>query len=789
MSDEKKNGIVQHNGSQRLGLGPTRPRNEGSELDEARMDLSELWEPIWRGKWIILLTCVLVVGGTVAYTTTLPEVYETRSIVSVEGRSNAPNSVVAFGGQGERELGREIGILEYSGDLRRRVATQLIQQSQTLVRQDSLDELLPIVQGDSAQPVAGAEEVAGRLAGRVGFSAEQADAGMLAISARSQSPMEAATIANVYAEEYRKFARETSRESITATRQFLEEQVAKRKKEIRDLERQWEAFSRENEVITLGQDGNRLVQQYTALDAKRRDLEFQLEREQAMLEMLQDRLETMQPQLPEQVEAEQNVASLRTQIQTLDDRIAELKAEAEPYYIRNPDLRGNESEVPELAEIQRQIEGYQKRKEELTAELIARVSSNEGAAGDGNAIGEVGALRERIEEQRLEIQQLESQIRQVESQIATYDDRLDNIPRQTINRQQLERRLDQAEDFYRTVADELRNAIVAEESELGYVKMVRSAGVPTVPVSPNFQQNLLLGILLGLGLGVGLAFVRYAMNQRLREPEDIQESGYSLVGVIPQLDREVKSSFQGKETVEVNGKNISTRLMPLHEPWSPISENYRLVRTNLQYSGNGNAPKVLLMTSPEPADGKTLTSVNVALSMAQSGRRTLLLDVDLRRPSTHKLLGYDQCPGISEVLEGKNTVDEVIIDTDLDNLRYISAGDISSPPPEALESNRMKELIDEFRAAYDVVIIDSPPVLAATDPIILAPRCDATLLVVSAEDTDLRALQTAEKTLATVGVEVAGVIFNRYDPSKDASYYAGRYRYGHYSYGYERETA
>ena len=758
-------------------------------MDEARMDLSELWEPIWHGKWIILLTCILVVGGTVAYTTTLPEVYQTKSIVSVEGRSNAPTSVVPFGGQGERELGREIGILEYSGELRLRAARQLINTSETLVRQDSLDEMLPIVQGDSAQPVASAEDVTGRIASKVGFSTEQADAGMLAISASSQSPMEAAIIANVYAEEYQKYARETSRESITATRQFLEDQVAKRKEEIRELERQWEAFSRNNEVITLGQDGNRLVQQYTALDAKRRDLEFQLEREQAMLDMFQDRLENMQPQLPEQVEAEQQVASLRTQIQTLDNRIAELKAEAEPYYIRNPDLRGNESEVPELAEIQREIEGYQKRKEELTTQLIERVSSTEGAAGDGNAIGEVGALRERIEEQKLEIQQIESQIRQIESQIATYDDRLDNIPRQTINRQQLERRMNQAEDFYRTVADELRKTIIAEESELGYVKTVRSAGVPTVPVSPNFQQNLLLGILLGLGLGVGLAFVRHAMNQRLREPEDIQESGYSLVGVIPQLDREIKSSFQGKETVEVNGKNISTRLMPLHEPWSPISENYRLVRTNLQYSGNGNTPKVLLMTSPEPADGKTLTSVNVALSMAQSGRRTLLLDVDLRRPSTHKLLGYDQGPGMAEVLEGKNTVEEVIIDTDLDNLRYISAGNISSPPPEALESDRMRALIDEFRDAYDVVIIDSPPVLAATDPIILAPRCDATLLVVSAENTDLRALQTAEKTLATVGVEVAGVIFNRYDPSKDTSYYAGRYRYGHYAYGYERETA
>jgi capsular exopolysaccharide synthesis family protein len=166
----------------------------------------------------------------------------------------------------------------------------------------------------------------------------------------------------------------------------------------------------------------------------------------------------------------------------------------------------------------------------------------------------------------------------------------------------------------------------------------------------------------------------------------------------------------------------------------------------------------------------------------------LLLDADLRRPATHKLLGYDQVPGIAEVLEGKKSVEEVIIDTDLDNLQYISAGDILSPPPEALESKRMKDLIREFRDAYDVVIIDSPPVLAATDPVILAPRCDATLLVVSAENTDLRALQTAEETLSTVGVEVAGVIFNRYDPSKDSSY-AGQYRYGHYAYGYERETA
>lgn len=783
MSEEKSNGIVKHNGSQRLGLGPTRPRQEASDSNEARLDLSELWEPIRRGKWIILITSVLVIGAVVGYTMTLPAVYQTDSIVSIEGGDNAQASVVAFGGGEGRDLGREIGTLEYSGELRRRVAERLLSTSQSLVREDSVDAPLPIVQGDSAGDLADPSEIAARLDGRVSFGAAQRDARMLSISSTSQLPIEATIIANTYAEEYQKFARESSRASITAARRFLEDQVAKRKEEIRQLEQEWESFARNNEVVTLGQDGNRLVQEYTSLSAQKRDLEFQLERQQANLQILRDRLADLEPRLSEKVEAEQSINSLRTQIQALDDRIAELKAEAEPYYVNNPDLRGNEEQIPELAEIQRQIEGYQNRKQELTTELVARASESEDAVGEGSALGEIGALRERIEEQQLEIQQTRDEIRQLENQMSTYEGRLDRIPSQTINRQQLERRLAQAEDFYLRVADELRRTIIREESELGYVTQVRNASVPGVPISPDYQQNILLGILLGLGLGVGLAFVRHAMNQRLKDPEDIQESGYSLVGVIPRMDREVKATFDGKDAVEVNGKQISTRLMPLHEPWSPISENYRLVRTNLQYSVSGNAPKVLLMTSPQPADGKTLTAVNVALSMAQSGRRTLLVDLDLRRPTTHKLLGYDRGPGISEVLEGKNSMDEVLVATDLDNLDYISAGDISSPPPEALESNSMKRLVAEFRDSYDVVIIDSPPVLAATDPVILAPLCDATLLIVSAEDTDLRALQTTERTLETVGVNIAGVIFNRYDPSEDGSY-AGQYRYGHYAYDY-----
>jgi capsular exopolysaccharide synthesis family protein len=749
------------------------------------MDFSELWEPIREGKWIILVVCVLVTGAVAGYTMTLEPLYEADSIVSVSGRNAAPTQIVAFTGQG-RELDREVGMLRFSGELRQRVAQQLIDTSRYFMVRDSMDALLPVLHSDSSERnPAELGTVAYRLSGMVDFSPAQAQ--MLQIGAQSSKPVEAALIANIYAQQYQQYAQERSRSSITAARRFLEDQVAKRKEEIRQLENQWESFARNNEVVTLGQDGSRLVQEYTSLDAKRTDLQFQLEREQASLEILQDQLNTLEPQLSERVSEEQEVESLRRQIDALDTQIANLKAKAEPYYINNPDLRDNESRVPELAEITRQIEGYEERKTELTAQLIQRVSDSTSRenVSEGNTLGTVSQLQNQIREKRLDIQQLQDQIQQLNGRIAEYESRLDNIPRQSINRQQLERKLQQAEDFYRTVADELRKTIIAEESELGYVNVVRTANIPRVPVSPDVQQNIILGILLGIGFGVGLAFVRHTMNQRLQDPEDIQDRGYSLVGVIPQMDREVKSYFKGQETIEVNGKSISTRLMPLHEPWSPISENYRLVRTNLQNAGNGKAPKVLLMTSPEPTDGKTLTAVNVALTMAQSGRRTLLVDADLRRPSTHKMLGYAPEIGLADLLESDADLAEVTIRTELNGLDYIPAGEVHLPPAEAFESDRMKHLVSEFRGKYDVVIIDSPPVLAVTDPVILAPQCDATLLVVSAENTDVPALETAEETLRGVGVDVAGVIFNRYDPQK-----TGRsYRYGHYSYGYERGAA
>jgi succinoglycan biosynthesis transport protein ExoP len=228
---------------------------------------------------------------------------------------------------------------------------------------------------------------------------------------------------------------------------------------------------------------------------------------------------------------------------------------------------------------------------------------------------------------------------------------------------------------------------------------------------------------------------------------------------------------------------LSTKLLPLLNPWSTVTENYRLMRTNLQYphieDDEQEGPQVLMVTSPEPADGKTTTAVNLALTFALSGHEVILIDGDLRRPTAHTLLDLNRRPGLAEVLSKKTSLDEVV-QPFIDEFSFVAAGEAKAPSAEMLESKRMRELLAETRDRADVVIIDTPPVLAASDALILAVQCDATLVVANAGTTDSRALDQVKKTLGAVGVPVSAVIFNRFDAGR------GQYEYGYgEGYGYD----
>jgi len=756
----------------REGLGLRATRDDDERAGEAQVDFSEIWDTIREGKWIILLTCILITGAIAAYTYTQEPVYEATNIVSVQPQGQS-QSLISYSGSAP-DLADEVGLLQYSAELATRVASRLKETAKTVESED----YFPVLTDESGNVLS--DQKAGQAIREKTSFVPLAQEQMIRILVRSEVPEEAAAIANTYADEYQKFTRERSRASVTAAREFLEEQAQKRRTEIRDLERQWANFARQNNVMKQGEDGSRLIQEYTGLETRRSELEFQLEQEQKALEILQDQLNQYEPELRNQVMQEQEASEMQSAISAINQQIAQLRTEATQYYVANPGLEGDttrvQNEFPQLTELKDRIRGFERQKDQLIEQLVSQVSAA-SAGGEGGAFSRIQQLQSRITEQKITISRIEAQIQALDQRLATYDNRLQNIPEQRLERKRLEQKLAQAEQFYSSIQNQLQQVIMKQESELGYVRPVRSAVVPSVPVSPNVEQNLILGLLLGIGFGVGLAFLRRALVDQLRSPEDLQAKGYSIVGVIPNMNREVRATFEGKETVKVGESQLSTLLFPLLNPWSPISENYRLVRTNLQHSISGDAPQVLLVTSPEKGDGKTLTAVNLAVTMAQSGKRTVLVDSDLRRPNAHRMLDLDSEPGVAEILKTDGSIPDHIRPTAIDNLHFLPAGRSDVPPAESLGSDRMKKLLERLRGDYEVVIIDSPPVLAVSDPVLLSTQSDATLLVVSADRTDFRAVEVTEKTLSAVGVPVSGVIFNRFDNSK----------HGGYSYGYDYE--
>ena len=579
------------------GYGRPYPPSASKSADSA-INLSEIWNTIRQGKWIILATCVIITAAVAAYTFAMTPVYQAGSIVSVKtGGAMVPG---VMSGVEERSLTTELGLLRNSGELSLRVAERLAETASAM----GTKEYFPILASDEEQEAPSVRDIARQLRERIRFNSIS-DANMISIVSESSAPEEAARIANLYAEEYKKFAQENSRASLIAARDFLEEQVQQRLDEMSDLENTWKRFAQSRQTVTQGQTGERVVNDYMDLISRKEDVRFQLAKEEVDQKLLEEELERVEPGLVSNV-----TSGVDKQIDLLNNRIAELQMQAEEFYAVTPSLRGNEASEPELQEILDLKNRFAAQREELSKQLIEETLGS-GAAGE-EQLSYAAQLRTSVIEKDLNLRRLQAELSALDERIDSYEDRLGSIPDQTIEIEQLQRKREIVEQWYNTFVKELQKIQVAVQSDLGYVDVVRAALVPTLPVRPDPVKNIMLALLVGLILGTGFTFVRSAMHHRVEKPEDLSHLGYNLVGVIPSMQQEIQSSFKGQESIEVEGKMLSTRLITLLNPWSTISENYRLVRTNIQINGAGEGPQVLLVTSPEASDGKTVNSVNLS---------------------------------------------------------------------------------------------------------------------------------------------------------------------------------
>jgi exopolysaccharide transport family protein len=351
----------------------------------------------------------------------------------------------------------------------------------------------------------------------------------------------------------------------------------------------------------------------------------------------------------------------------------------------------------------------------------------------------------------------------------------------------LKRDLDSNRTLYEGLLEKLKEAGVTAGLRSNNFRIIDAARVPTAPSEPNIPRNLSFALVLGVISGVGLAFLLENMDNTVRTPEQAQAvSALPSLGMIPLGSKSGNHGPAGKRLALTASKEV-VETVTLVRPQSQMAESYRALRTSLLLSNLGAPPKVIMVTSARPQEGKTTTSINTAIVLAQKGVRVLLIDADLRRPSVHKTLGMGPRSGLSNVLTGSATVQQTITTSPiLANLFIMPAGTPPPNPAELLASANMKDLVAELRQQFDHIVIDTPPTLSVTDAVVLSPRADATILVIRSGQTTKQALRRARDILMQVNAHVAGVLLNAVDLTSPDYYYYYEYQ-GKYSHYYQEE--
>src|SRR5712672_361341 len=358
----------------------------------------------------------------------------------------------------------------------------------------------------------------------------------------------------------------------------------------------------------------------------------------------------------------------------------------------------------------------------------------------------------------------------------------------------LKREADTNKQLYDGMLQKLKEAGITAGLRSSNIRVVDPALIPSYPARPNKTRNVMLSILVGLIGGIGLALLREYLDNTVKTPDDVETlARLPSLAVVPSL-----SNSNGKRNGRfakllkapvIAGKESRAELISHNMPQSQMSEAFRPLRTSLLLSQADHPPQVILMTSALPREGKTTAAVNLAVTLAQLGDKTLLVDADLRKPGINRALSLvdGKHAGLSSYLAGVSSLDLITVPHPaITNLAAIPTGPIPPNPADLLSSRRLTELIAELRTRYKFVVIDSPPIMAATDAVILSVLVDGVLLVVRSGETPKEAFTRTCDLLSSVKSRVLGVVLNAVDSSSPDYYYS--YRYYPYSYGgYGRE--
>jgi polysaccharide biosynthesis transport protein len=595
---------------------------------------------------------------------------------------------------------------------------------------------------------------------------------ILSILYQSTDPRQAATVVNKVIEIYRTKNLERSRSQATSARKFIETQIPKAERDVKRYEVAIRQFKDKSKIVSLKEEAKVAVEGVGELQKALTESQGKLADAQARSQSLRNQA-GLSPQQGLQVNALSQSPAVQKVLADLQETERTLKTALTTLQPGHP-----------------QIQDLESKKAGLQAQLKTQMSQVVGGASGSiaPALGNIqaGQTQQSLSESllKVEVERLgfQNQVDSLQKAQVAYRQRNALLPRLEQIQRELERNLTLAETTYGALRKGLQEFSIAENKNVGNTDIIAPATVPEEPISPKVLLNLAIGTIMGLLLGIGTALLLEALDNSVKTVKEAQDIfDLTVLGTIP--------TMEGSEKVNVKSLERTRPQLPVRdEPRSAVSEAYRMLQANLKFLSSDNPPRVITMTSSVPQEGKSTTTANLALVLAEMGHKVLLVDADLRRPSQHQIWELPNSVGLTNILvePGKWSGS---VRSENEHLDIITAGVIPPNPVRLLDSQRMAHLIGEWRELYDFVLIDAPPLAVASDALLVAQMTDGLLMVARPGVLNSPSAETAKAALAKVSgeetgskrVTILGLVMNGVIPENEPDSYYYYYAKDYYS--------
>ncbi|MDA2932710.1 polysaccharide biosynthesis tyrosine autokinase [Acidobacteria bacterium AH-259-D05] len=735
-------------------------------LEENSLDLLDYWQVILKHKWLIVSVVLTVMAGVAIHTFTVTPVYKSTATIQIdpelidvlqasEAGVYAPAAVVE-----EPYLRTKFNLLQ-SQAIALRVVIRLALAEDPIfnapTRNGSLSETLSLLKESiTSLFTAGGENhgtsfteqerkdpqdlnaAAARLRGALQVTPVEGTR-LVEISYISHDPGLAARVVNTLAEEAIEENFETQYKASTLARDFLQKQLLEMKIKVEKSEEELIHYVRAHNLFNLDQGSNFIMQK---------------------LEYL----------IGHMTEAEGELISITTRHEV----VKKATVQNFPNALRNPTIVNLENRLFELEQTLRSLSIR------FGPEWPDVIQVNEQILKVQEQI--LKEKEEAIEQAHFEYKAVLEQVKMFSAAQQKQQELVEQLNESSIQYNILKRETETNKQLYDGLLQRLKETGVSAGLRSSNIHIVDYAGIPGAIYRPRTSMNLALGLILGLVLGGGLALFMEYIDNTVKTPDDIQKFlALPSLGAIPAAD--TLSQLIHKSLVQHQSQSDGVSVLPYMESKSPIWEAYRSLRTSILLSHSGKPPQTILVTSALPKEGKTTTVINTAIVLAQTGARTLIVDLDMRKPMLAGLFGVNGNQGMSTFLSGNSDLASQIREIGVPNLFLLTAGKQPPNPAELIGSERTESALRLLGEHFEYIVIDSPPILSVTDALVLSPLVDGSVLVIQAGKTPRNAVNKAKDHLVGVGAKILGAMINNVDlnNSKYAYYYRHYYDYNYYS--------